>query len=350
MTQWALIGDIGGTHARFALTDLAAAEPRFEHERTLDDADYGSLAGAALDFLQTTSARPSLAALAVAGPADGEQISLTNHAWSFRRDALRRQLGVDTLLLVNDFTAIAWAAPQLAQSDRVPLQGPVRIPPEAPVTLVGAGTGLGVGLLVQPPAQRWQVIATEGGHAGFAPTDDEERAIGDWLATRYGRVSNERLLSGRGLSHIDAALRGLKPAAAPAPQQGERDAKDIVDAALQGTDVHARRALARFCRIYGAVAGDAALMHGARTVLIAGGMVLHFAEFFRNSGFMDAFVAKGRHTRYMKSMAVQVIVHANPGLLGAAVALRERHAQHGAGGARQATQTLGRHDNRAHDG
>lgn len=327
MNQWALIGDIGGTNARFALADLAARKLRFEREQTLGDKSYKRLADAAQAYLDRTGVRPRLASLALAAPLDGNTVSLTNRNWSFRQESLRRILGVDKLLLINDFTAIAWAVPHLGKSDRVALHGAVRMPPAAPVTLIGAGTGLGVGLLTGSATQGWQVVPTEGGHASFAATDDEERTIAAWLTRRYGRVSNERLLSGRGLSNIDAALRGLTPAVAPGPQPGARAAKVIVSAALQGQDAGARRALARFCRIYGAVAGDAALLHGARTVLIAGGMVLHFADFFRTSGFMDAFTAKGRHAGYMQAMAVQVIVHPNPGLLGAAAALRREQTR-----------------------
>lgn len=322
MEKLALIGDIGGTNARFALTDLAAGHPRILHEETFTDAGFHSLRDAARHYLDATGATTERAALAVASPITGDEITLTNRDWSFNRDALQHALGLDDLQLINDFAAIAWAAPHLAEGDRLPVHGAIATPPKGPVTLVGAGTGLGVALLTGSSALGWHVVPTEGGHASFAPTDDEERAIAAWLHARHGRVSNERLLSGHGLSNIDAALRGIPPVPAPAPQTGSRRSKEVVDAALSGKDPDALRALHRFCRIYGAVAGDAALLHGANTVLIAGGVVLHFLDFFRASAFMDAFTAKGRHTDYMQRMAVQVITHPNPGLLGAAVAVR----------------------------
>ena len=150
----------------------------------------------------------------------------------------------------------------------------------------------------------------------MAPRTAPERELAAWLGTRYGRVSNERVLSGTGLACIAAALRGL-PADGKAPLQS---AADVVAAALQGDDPVAHRALALFCTIYGAVAGDAALFHGAATVLIAGGMVLHFLDFLRASDFLEAFRAKGRHCGYMERMDVHVVRHANPGLLGAAAA------------------------------
>ncbi|MBS0380852.1 MAG: glucokinase [Proteobacteria bacterium] len=322
MSEYALIGDIGGTNARFALTDLAAQRPQILQEHTYSDADVGSLAEAGHRYLAATGAKPRRAALAVASPIEGDQIRLTNRNWSTSRSVLQQALGLDHLRLINDFAAIAWAAPHLAANDRAAIHSVVASPPVGPVTLIGAGTGLGVALLTGSPAQGWHVVPTEGGHATFAPVDDTERTISAWLAARFGRVSTERALSGNGLSCIDAALRGVTPVAAPAEQPGARSARDITQAALAGHDGDAQRALDRFCRIYGAVAGDAALLHGASTVLIAGGVVLHFLDYFRDSGFMEAFLAKGRHVEYMRRMAVQVVTHPNPGLLGAAVAVR----------------------------
>lgn len=321
MSQLALIGDIGGTNARFALTDLRYAQPRILKPLTLSGADFHSLRDAALHYLHATGAEPARAALAIASPIEGDDITLTNRDWSFNRDALRQQLRLDDLQLLNDFAAIAWSAPHLAKRDRLPLHGALALPPKGPVTLIGAGTGLGVALLTGSPEQGWRIVPTEGGHTSFAPTDEEERDIAAWIGARHGRVSNERLLSGHGLSNIDACLRGVEPVVAPAAQSGSRRSKDIVDAALAG-EPDAVRALRRFCRIYGAVAGDAALQHGAKTVLIAGGVVLNFLDFFRASEFMDAFAAKGRHANYMLRTAVQVITYAHPGLLGAAAALR----------------------------
>jgi glucokinase len=321
MQKLALIGDIGGTNARFALTDLAAGSPQILKEQTFTDAGFHNLRDAAQHYLATTRAKPARAALAVASPIEGDDITLTNRDWSFNRGALQQALYLEDLQLINDFAAIAWAAPHLAATDRIAIHGALVTPPKGPVTLIGAGTGLGVALLTGSSEQGWHVVPTEGGHASFAPTDDEERRIAAWLRVRHGRVSTERLLSGHGLSNIDACLRGIEPVEAPAPQTGSRRSKDVVDAALAG-EPDAVHALRRFCRIYGAVAGDAALLHGANTVMIAGGVVLHFLDFFRGSEFMAAFTAKGRHEDYMRRMAVQVITHPNPGLLGAAVAVR----------------------------
>lgn len=320
--QPGLIGDIGGTNARFALTDLASPTPNILHEQTFGDDRFATLREAALHYLENVGVKPQRATLAVAAPVGNDEISFANRAWSFRCSELQRALSLDHLQLINDFGAIGWAAPQIDISQRIPMRGEAGGTLQGPITLIGPGTGLGVALLTGPREQGWRVVETEGGHASFAATDEEERAIVRWIEARHRRVYNELLLSGSGLSRIDASLRGVTPVALPGPQPGLRTPKEIVDAALHGGDADARRALDRFCKSFGSVAGDAAMYHGARTVLIAGGLVLHFLDYFRASGFMQRFTDKGAYTPYMQRMAVQVITHPNPGLLGAAVALR----------------------------
>lgn len=323
MAEVALIGDIGGTNARFALTDLAAPSPQVFEEHTFGDDRFSTLREAALEYLQQTGVRPKRAMLAVAAPVTGDQVTFSNRAWSFKRSELQRALSLEHLEVINDFGAIGWAAPHLDPSQRVPMAGEISEALQGPVTLIGPGTGLGVGLLVGPAEHGWRVIETEGGHATFAASDDEEREILRWIAARHRRVYNELLLSGQGLSRIDAALRGVQPVALPAPQSGLRAPKEIVDAALRDNEADAQRALDCFCKTFGSVAGDTAMLHGARTVLIAGGIVLHFLDYFRRSGFMQRFLERADYTTYMQRIAVQVITHPNPGLLGAAVALRD---------------------------
>src|SRR5690606_31791816 len=148
--------------------------------------------------------------------------------------------------------------------------------------------GLGVALLVGDDAG-WTVVETEGGHVGFAPQCEEEERVARWIASRHGRVSTERLVSGSGLSAIDAVLRE-----AGTGEPALRDPANIVAAALEGNDALARRALERFCAVLGSVAGDIALVHGARTVMIAGGIVPRFLPFLRGSGFADRYLGKGR--------------------------------------------------------
>ena len=314
----ALIADIGGTNARFALVDPRAAVPEILQAASLCNADFASLQHAATHYLRSVGVRPKRAAIAVASPVGSDEIRLTNRAWSFGREELRVALGLDELRLLNDFGAIGWAVPALRPEDRIALYGQVAGPLAGPVSLLGPGTGLGVGLLVGSQRDGWHVVETEGGHASFAPQDDEERRIADWFAARHGRVSNERLLCGQGLSQVDAILRDAADGAATPLH----DPADIVAAALAATDIPARRALARFCAVLGSVAGDYALLHGARTVVIAGGMVPRFVPFLRSSAFRERFLDKGRFAAMLESVAIHVVTHPHPGLLGAAVALR----------------------------
>jgi glucokinase len=313
----ALVADIGGTSARFALADLAGEAPRLSQQRSLPCADFASLQHAVEHYLQTVGERPARAAIAVASPVGEDEIRLTNRAWSFSRTGLQKSLGLDALEVLNDFGAIAWAVPVLGAGDVAALHGTHAAPPACPVTVIGPGTGLGVALLTGDAARGWNVASTEGGHVSFAPLDEEERQIAAWLNARFDRVSNERVLSGAGLSHIDAALGSDGGAKL-------RDPAAVVDAALAGQDPVARRALERFCAVLGSVAGDAALIHGARTVMIAGGIVPRFIPFLRSSKFRERFLAKGRIASYLEPVSIQVITHAVPGLLGAAMYLRTR--------------------------
>lgn len=321
MPTLGLIADIGGTNARFALTDVDAPQVQILQPRSLEAARFASLQHAAEHYLAEVGAAPTRAAIAVASPVSGEEIRLTNRAWSFLRGDLQRALGLERLHLLNDFGAVAWSVPALATDDQMLLHGPDEAPLRSPVTVLGPGTGLGVAMLVGDATHGWNVVETEGGHVSFAPLGDEEAAIARWFTARFGRVSNERLLCGAGLSHIDAVLRGAVDHA-NGQHQDLREPADIVALALEGHDLAARRTLARFCAVLGSVAGDAALIHGSRTVMIAGGIVPRFLPFLRSSAFRERFLAKGRFAPYLETVSIRVITHSHPGLLGAAMALR----------------------------
>jgi glucokinase len=312
----ALVADIGGTNARFALTDISAAQPVLSHSLSLPTAGFASLQHAIEHYLAGVGVKPGLASLAVACPVQGDDIRLTNRAWAFSRNALKARLGLRHLEVINDFGAAALAVLDLGESARVCLHGGQDQQRTGPITVIGPGTGLGIALLVGDDRQGWRVVETEGGHVSFAPQVAEEQMIADWVAARHhGRCSNERLLSGTGLSYIDAALS--------VPQKTQlREPADIVAAALEGHDLMASRTLARFCSILGSVVGDAALMHGASTVAIAGGIVPRFIPYLRASAFRERFLAKGRFAAYLESVALHVVTHESPGLVGAAVALK----------------------------
>ena len=322
MSEVALIADIGGTNARFALTDLGAATPTLREVEALPASEFASLQHAVEHYLARVGEQPTRGAFAVASPADRDEIRLTNRAWSFSRSELERVLGFTELRVINDFGAVAWAVPALTPADRATLHGPTAGSLRGPVSILGPGTGLGVALVVGSEEHGWHPVETEGGHVTFAPIGEEEQAISRWLTSQFGRCSNERVLCGAGLAHVDAVLRGVTHDLDA--KVVLREPKDIVAAALEGHDVSARRALARFCAVLGSVAGDAALIHGARTVVIAGGMVPRFLPFLRSSAFRERFLAKGRFVAYLEGVCIHVITHPQPGLLGAAMALRNR--------------------------
>jgi len=324
-SELALIADIGGTNARFALTDLSAPHAQVLEPRSLEAAGFASLQHAAAHYLDAVGVKPHHAAIAVACPVNGEEIRLTNRAWSFTRRELQHALSLNSLQVLNDFGAVAWSVPALRADEQVVLHGNDDDALSGPITVLGPGTGLGVAMLVGASGH-WQVVETEGGHVSFAPLGEEELNIARWFTARFGRVSNERLLCGSGLSHIDAVLRGAVDLAT-GQHQDLREPADIVAAALEGHDLAARRTLARFCAVLGSVAGDAALIHGARTVMIAGGIVPRFVPFLRSSAFRERFLAKGRFAAYLESVNVRVVTHTGPGLLGAAMALRADIAQ-----------------------
>jgi glucokinase len=330
----ALVADIGGTNARFALTDLAAPNVELHEAQSLRNADFASVQHAVEHYLRSTGATPKQAALAVACPVGSDEIRLTNRAWSFSRRELQRTLGLDELRMINDFGAVAWAIPSLERDSLITLHGDAAAPLRGPISVLGPGTGLGVALLVGSHENGWHAVETEGGHTSFAPIGDEERAISAWLTAQHGRTSTERLLCGKGLSEIDVVLRGASavlPSNLPAPgdtsllKPALRDPADIVAAALEGHDLASRQTLARFCAVLGSVAGDCALIQGARTVVIAGGIVPRFSPFLRSSAFRERFLAKGRMATLLESVPIHVITHPHPGLLGAATALRSRN-------------------------
>ncbi|MDT8449594.1 MAG: glucokinase [Wenzhouxiangellaceae bacterium] len=328
-----LVGDIGGTNARFALADLdrgPGERPRLHDEQKFSADDFASLQHAARHYLNelkpANGARPKRAAIAVACPVTGDAIRLTNRAWSFSRAELQDRLKLDELVILNDFGAAARAIPALAENEKLVIHDGRYSEPRAPISVIGPGTGMGVALITDFEPENWHVIETEGGHISFAPQGSEERLLHEWLYARHGRVSVERVLSGDGLSRIHAALAGRPPSKRETPKQALTSPAEIVRLALAGDDVLARRALARFCAILGSFAGDCALIHGARTVAIAGGMAPRFANFLRASAFVERFLDKGRFAAWLEAVRVALVTHPEPGLLGAALSLQDKAA------------------------
>ena len=317
-----VVADIGGTHARFALAEIAGGRVvSLGAETVLKAAEHASLQTAWEAFADGRTL-PRAAAIAVASPVGGEVIKLTNNPWIIRPALIPDKLNVDRFSIINDFTAISHAVAQLGPQDFHHLCGPDRdLPATGAITIVGPGTGLGVGLLVRRPGGH-QVVATEGGHIDFAPLDEIEDQILRRLRARYRRVSVERVVAGPGLLNIYEALAALE-ARAVLPT----DDKALWTSALAGDDSLAAAALDRFCLSLGSVAGDLALAQGAGGVVVAGGLGLRLTSHLPRSGFGQRFVAKGRFEGLMATLPVKLLTHPQPGLYGAAAAFAQEHGE-----------------------
>jgi glucokinase len=320
MTTHALLADIGGTNARFALAALGAWPGlRLDSVRRYPVADFDTPALAAAHYLRELGAGDADLAsgvFAVAGRVEGEHARITNSPWVIDAGAIRATLGLPHLRLVNDFAAQAMCTGLLGADDVVALGEPSPLPAPArsrTQAVIGPGTGLGVSTLIVRDG-RAVALETEGGHVSFAPGDAEEVALLGQLAARFGRVSNERLVSGGGLVNLHAALCALAGQPATALSRPE----DVTAGARAG-DALCRAAVARFCAVFGAIAGDLVLTLGAWDgVFLTGGLVPRLLPELQASDFRTRFEAKGRFAPAMARVPTFAVVHPEPGLLGTA--------------------------------
>lgn len=313
MTIPALIGDIGGTNARFALVMPGGVE--LQSIETLPCARYPGLVEAIQDYLKKVGAEaPREACLAFACPVHEDWVKMTNNDWGFSKREVAEQLGLSNFKVINDFTAQALGIPHIKPDELVKI-GEGEAEPRRPRLVIGPGTGLGVAGLV-PSRRAWIPLTTEGGHATFAPTDERERQLLDYFRARYGRVSVERMLCGQGLLDLylaHTALLNVTPRYnTPAEVTGAARAGDRV----------ARETLMRFIKILGSVSGDAALTLGALGgVYLCGGIAPRLVEWLPRSDFRRAFADKGRLSAYNAGIPTWVVTAPWTGLLGAAEAL-----------------------------
>lgn len=314
-----LVADVGGTNARFGWVDDRSLTPR--HVRVLPVAAHASPSAAAKAYLGELAKElggplphPRRSAWALASVIEGDEIELTNGPWRFSRRALAQDLGLEHLCLLNDFEALALALPRLGPQQSRPWGDR----PSAPGTLalVGPGTGLGVAALVNTPSGA-QALASEGGHATLAATDDDEARVLQEARRHLPHVSAERLLSGIGLPLLHRCVRstqGLPDDPLQAPQ--------IIERGMSGDDDACRHTLELFCALLGGFCGNVALTYGARGGLyIGGGIVPRLGEFFFQSRFRQKFEAKGRFSGYLSAIPTALITETSAALLGAAAAL-----------------------------
>jgi len=309
-----LVGDIGGTNARFA---LAGPDGRIYAEQVLAVADHPDIVAAITAYLRPLAEpHPTQAALAMAMPILGDQVRMTNNErWSFSIEATRRTLGLERLVLLNDFTALALAVPQLRADESRQVGGGVAVAGEA-IGLIGPGTGCGVSGLVQVGGH-WAPLHSEGGHATVAPMSELEWDIARRLQQRYGHASWERMLSGPGLINLYRILAEL---AAVSPQ--ELTPEQITARALAGECPLCVQAVELFCATLGTAAANLAVTLGALGgVYIGGGIVPRLGAWFERSTFRTRFETKGRFSAYLANIPTYVITAEHPALRGAAAAL-----------------------------
>lgn len=308
-----LLADIGGTYARFALE----REPGVYSDRhNLRCADYPDFLSALRAYLAQVDARDiRLGAIAIANPVEGDQVRMTNYPWRFSIEAARRAVGFDTLLVVNDFTALAMGLPHLEPS-QVRQIGPGQSRERSVIGLLGAGTGLGVSGLI-PVEDGWVSLASEGGHVAFAPQNPRELSVLEYAWRQYAHVSAERLISASGIELIYRALgsrsqHGPDPLAAP----------EITRRALAGEDPLAVETIDMFCEMFGTVAANLAVTLGAYGgIYISGGIVPRLGEYFDRSGFRARFEAKGRFSALVAHIPTFVITSDSDTMAGASAIL-----------------------------
>jgi glucokinase len=329
--RYALIADIGGTNARFALAPLLLKDelPKLTEDsifklKKYSGTDFDTV-NAAIEFYFSELAqelgdeyqRPSVGLIAIAAAVDQDQVSMVNHYWSFSKTELQTSLNFDHFYCINDFNAQACALPFYDESNLVHIGGANASQGTKIVT--GPGTGLGLAALTYQ-GDSPVVIETEAGHSHFSPANNTERAVAAIIEEEFGRCSNERLICGTGLPNLYAALSQVTGL-----ENQSLAASDITALAIKGEDELSKMTLDFFCKALGSFAGDQALsMASGGGVFISGGIIPRFIEYFSHSGFYDAFVDKGRMQAWMEKVPCYVVTAQEPGLLGAAAAVNYR--------------------------
>lgn len=307
-----LIADIGGTYARFA---LEAGRGEFSHVVSLRSADYPDFYSAVSAYLKIIAPiQVEHAAVAIANPVHGDEVSMTNYHWHFSIEQTRIALGLDTLVIVNDFTALAMAVPRLGQRDLRQIgEGQAS---KSVIGILGPGSGLGVSGLI-PAGDGWISLGSEGGHTSFAPRNEREIAVLRYAWKFFDHVSFERLLSGPGLELCYQALTDL--AGLPVLKLS---APEITQRALEQNDALCQQTLDLFCDLLGTAAANLAVTLGAfGGIYIGGGIVPRLGDYFDRSSFRQRFEEKGRFSRYVAAIPTFVITAENATFIGASAIL-----------------------------
>ncbi|MCH2548310.1 MAG: glucokinase [Alphaproteobacteria bacterium] len=315
-----LVGDIGGTNARFAIADPITLD--LHHTGYRRTADFATLCDALQSYLaqEASGLIPTHAAIAVASPVGEDKIKLTNNHWQFSVAALKQQLALAELRMLNDFTVQALAIPHLQSQDFTRIGPDVPARPLEAIGVLGPGTGLGVSGLIPNGCGGYAPISGEGGHSGIVAETEQEIEILRFLWKEFGRSSIERIICGSGIVVLYRALCHIRSVTS-----NDYAPEDITRLALAGECGICHDAIMQFCAFLGGFAGDLALTLGARGgIYIAGGVVPRFGDMFAQSPFRARFENKGRFQQYLAAIPTYVVApHDNPALLGAASIFQE---------------------------
>ena len=316
-----LVGDVGGTNARFAIAEVRGGKIRLRDAKVLAAADYktsDAALAAYLDCLNGDKPKPDYAVVAAAGPVQKGTVTFTNNtAWKVSEAELIKAGRLQGARVINDFTAQALALDHLKASSLKLIGSKGVVAKTGSAVIIGPGTGFGGGARVFDGAS-WATVTGEGGHSSWAAAEPVEIEILKWITAKYGRASVERVLSGPGLLNLYQALGEIEGQPATLAKPAE-----VTKAALAG-DGLALIALNRFCAILGSVAGDFALCFGAtRGVYISGGIAPDIFDVLAASDFRKRFESKGRMSDYLKPIPTHVVVEPHAALIGSASVLTE---------------------------
>jgi glucokinase len=315
-----LAGDVGGTKTNLALFRPEVGRLVRDKVGTYPSREHASLESLLKEFLGGRQ-DVELACVGVAGPVRGGHSRLTNLPWRVEEETIRRACGARRCFLINDLQATAFSVPFLP-SDRLFVLQEGKADPEGTVAVAAAGTGLGVGFLV-PSGRGYLPFASEGGHVDFAPRNEREAGLSAFLKARHGRVSAERVVSGPGLHAMYAYLREVeRMSESPgidALLSREDPPRVIVSEGMSGRSAACREALRLFASLYGAVAGNLALMFfSTGGVVLGGGIAPAILPLLSGEEFLGSFRAKGRFRAFLSEVRVAVILDDRAALLGAA--------------------------------
>lgn len=298
-----LIGDIGGTNARFALIESPDEPPRaIAHEHTDAFPDPVAAIRASLGR-DGRGAVPRSMLLAVAGRVDQPVMHLTNASWTVDARAIGAALNLSRAAIVNDFVPLTAALTRLKPGDLVQI-GPTPESERGHRVVLGPGTGFGASALL-PFDERLTIVSTEAGHTDFGPSDAAEAELWPKVPAVEGRRTVETFLSGPGLVRLHKARTGE-----------DRQPNEVLEAGLGG-DADARATLDLFARLLGRFCGDMVLTFGATGGLyLAGGIAPRMIEVLNAGGFRAAFEAKAPFGTWMRNTATAVITAPDPALIG----------------------------------